>query len=311
MTSGNGSTPNEQLRKVLAGREFESIEDARAFFSLYREWENQRPRGQFQGLSSDQMVPVIYHPWASPDVITLPQVLDMEPQAPIVTLFAALAEAIGEKGIKATAKGNLPRSVCRAIIVAYADAGFETGIPPEWNIYQEMDFVRLHITRVVAKFAGLIRKYRGRFLLTRKCHKLLATDGLRAIYPRLLRAYVEKLHWASCDGYPAWEMIQDSWLFTLYLLTRFGGSKRPSEFYEDAFLQAFPHLLENLPEPPPWCADRPDAELRDCYMSRALSGFAKFFGLISFDRSRANHPDDLAYQISALPLLKATVQFKF
>ncbi len=47
---------------------------------------------------------------------------------------------------------------------------------------------------------GLIRKYKGRFILSRDCRQLLVKDGMTAIYPRLFRAYVEEFNWAYRGG---------------------------------------------------------------------------------------------------------------
>ncbi len=49
----------------------------------------------------------------------------------------------------------------------------------------------LHITRLTAELAGLIRKYKGRFILSRDCRAVLNGQGLAALYPRLFKAYVE------------------------------------------------------------------------------------------------------------------------
>jgi hypothetical protein len=95
--------------------------------------------------------------------------------------------------------------------------------------------------------AGLIRKYKGRFILSRDCRRLLAGIGLPAVYPRLFRVYAEQFNWAYRDGYPELRFIQSAFLFTLYLLMRYGDISRSQVFYEDAFLRAFPMLLDEVP----------------------------------------------------------------
>lgn len=52
-------------------------------------------------------------PFASPELVCIPEVLDTNPTAPILRLFSLLTDAIGEQGLKPTAKGNLPRKFCR------------------------------------------------------------------------------------------------------------------------------------------------------------------------------------------------------
>jgi hypothetical protein len=54
----------------------------------------------------------------------------------------------------------------------------------------------------VAELAGLVRKYKGQFILSRDCRRLLAEGGLETVYPKLFRAYIEQFNWAYRDGYP-------------------------------------------------------------------------------------------------------------
>jgi hypothetical protein len=48
-----------------------------------------------------------------------------------------------------------------------------------------IDFSEPPATGVAAQVAGLIRKYKGHFILSKDCRKLLAAKGLTGIYPRL------------------------------------------------------------------------------------------------------------------------------
>jgi hypothetical protein len=87
----------------------------------------------------------------------------------------------------------------------------------------------------VAELAGLIRKYKGRFILSRDCRPLLDRDGLRSIYPRLFRAYSEQYNWGYWDRYPELHFIQQAFLFTLYVMRQHGNAWLPHELYEDSF----------------------------------------------------------------------------
>jgi len=49
------------------------------------------------------------------------------------------------------------------------------------SINREEDFFELHVTRLVAELAGLIRKYKGRFILSHDCRSLLNREGAPAI----------------------------------------------------------------------------------------------------------------------------------
>lgn len=163
----------------------------------------------------------------------------------------------------------------------------------------------MHVTRLVAELAGLIRKYKGRFILSRDCRALLKKEGVSAIYPRLLRTYIEQFNWGYRGGYPEIRFIQSAAHFTLYLLTRYGDTWRPATFYKDSFLQAFPTVLQEIL---PDNILTPDEEVRGCYRLRTLIHFVGFFGLAAVEPVSE---DFLCreYRVKALPLLSEAVQF--
>ena len=307
MSSSHGAASiSETLRKALEGQQFNTLEEAQAFVSQFAQQQNRRPLDKFHGLSPEQMHRILDFPFTSPGLVRFPEALDTIPAAPILTLFELLANAIGEQGLKPTAKGNLPRNFCREAAQAYWGEQQYQENTRFGGINREEDFTGLHVTRLVAELAGLIRKYKGRFILSRDCRRRLAEGGMAAVYPGLFRAYVEEFNWAYRDGYPDLPFMQSAFLFTLYLLTRYGDTWRPQAFYEDAFLGAFPMLLDEVP---PSQVFSPDETVRSAYTWRSLVHFAGFLGLatvepVSNERLRREH------RVKALPLLGQFVQFQ-
>ena len=297
---------SEALRKALEGRQFNSLEEAQAFLDQITQQQNRRQLDEFHGLSPEQMHQILNFPFASQGLVRFPEVLHANPGAPILTLFELLTDAIGEQGLKPTAKGNLPRNFCREAALTYLGKEKYQERTRYGGINREEDFDDLHVTRLVAELAGLIRKYKGRFILSRDCRRLLAGDGMTTIYPKLFRAYVEQFNWAYRDGYPELRFIQSAFLFTLYLLTRYGDTWRPQAFYENAFLGAFPRLLDEVP---PSQVISPDETVRRGYTWRSLMHFAGFLGLATVE----SVSDELLcheYRVKALPLLDQIVQFQ-
>ena len=98
-----------------------------------------------------------------------------------------------------------------------------------------------------------------------------------AIYYTLFRAYATQFNWGYRDRYPEAGIVQQSFLFTLFLLCSFGQTLRPQSFYEDKFLTAFPMVVELFSEETYRTAD---ACARQCYSLRALERFAALFGLL-------------------------------
>ncbi len=297
---------SESLRKALEGRQFNSPEEAQVFLDQITQQQNRRQLDEFHGLSPEQMHQILNFPFASQGLVRFEDVLDANPVAPLLTLFKLLADAIGEQGLKPTAKGNLPRNFCReAALVYWGEQRYQENTR-YGGINREEDFDDLHVTRLVAELAGLIRKYKGRFILSRDCRRLLAGDGMTTIYLKLFRAYVEQFNWAYRDGYPELRFMQSAFLFTLYLLTHYGDAWRPQVFYEDAFLGAFPRLLDEVP---PSQVISPDETVRRGYTWRSLVHFAGFLGLATVEPVS----DELLchkYRVKSLPLLGQIVQFQ-
>ncbi len=301
----DASNPSGSWRKVLEEQQFSSLEEAQEFFSQYIQQQNLRPVDDFHALSPAQMHGALNHPFASPELVRFPEVLDTKPTAPILKLFSLLTDAIGMQGLKATATGNLPRAFCREAALAYWGEAAHQERTRYGGINREDDFGDLHIARLVAELAGLVRKYKGRFIVSRDCRRLLTAGGLAAVYPKLLRTYAEHFNWAYHDRYPELRFVQTAFLFTLYLLTRYGDAWRPQVFYEDAFLRAFPNIVDEVP---PTSFSTPEATVRNCYTWRTLMNFAAPLGLAAVDPTS----DDLLfreYRVKALPLLGDAVRF--
>lgn len=302
----DAASTSEALRKALESRQFNSLQEAQQFLDQITQQQNRRQLDEFHGLSPEQMHQVLNFPFASPELVRFPEVLDATPTAPILTLFKLLTDAIGEQGLKPTAKGNLPRNFCREAALAYWGEQRHQEKTRYGGINGERDFDDLHVTRLATELAGLIRKYKGQFILSRDCRRLLAGDGMTAIYSKLFMAYVEQFNWAYRDGYPELRFIQSAFLFTLYLLTRYGDIWRSQVFYEDEFLRAFPMLLDEVPSSQVFA---PDETVRHAYTWRSLMHFAGFLGLATLEPLS----DELLcheYRVKALPLLGQIVQFQ-
>lgn len=296
----------DELKGMLEGQTFASLEEVNAFAARFMQSRNQAAIDDFHGLSSEQMHRLLYFPLETPQLVELPPCLDVVPEAPIMTLFNLLLDGVGADGLKATATGNLPRNFCRDAALAYM--GEEKYA--QWSrlgaLRSEPDFGELHVTRLVAGLAGLIRKYKGKFIASKECRTIMAKQGAAGIYPRLLLAFARKYNWGYQDRYDEIPFIQQSFLFGLYLLTKYGSDWRSNTFYADCFVKAFPNLL--LQVRPVGGYATPEEELGRCYSLRCLERFAQFLGLIEIDRDeKARYFGP--FQVRKLPLLERAVRF--
>jgi len=150
-----------------------------------------------------------------------------------------------------------------------------------------------------------LRKYRGKFVLTQKCKKMLVLEDYGHIYFELFKAYTTKFNWGYRDGYPEAGIIQHSFLYTLFLLAAFGDVQRPQQFYEDKFLEAFPMTLDMFSEAVYSTAEE---EASHCYFVRSMDRFAVFFGLAEFKlKSGKLFPEN--YLVRKSTLLDSFVSF--
>ena len=276
MRRGSAQAIADEVAEAAAEQPFSSLEEINAFTTQVANQRNQWALTEFCGLSPEQMSHLLYAPFTSSETVRFVTDIAPAPEARIMGLFIALAEAIGDSGLKTTAKGNLPLNFCKAMA---QQLRAEDGDCPRMRIggiRSETDLEEMHCTRLVAELAGLIRKYRGKFILTQKGRDMLAPQNRGSLYLELFTAYTTKFNWCYRDGYPEAEIVQMSFLYTLFLLASFGDTQRSQQFYEDKFLTAFPMALDMFPET---SYSTVEDSARRCYFLRALEQFATFFGL--------------------------------
>jgi len=296
----------DEVKELLKGKDFASLDEVNAFVRQHMEQRNQAPLDDFHGLSSEQIHRFLHFPFDTPSLVSYPSVFDTEPKAPILSLFKMLADAIGEDGLKATATGNLPRTFCRESARKYWGEEEYQRHSRYGELRSEPEFRDLHIARLVAELAGLIRKYKGKFILSKACRTLLAEQGQAGIYRLLFEAYVKKYNWAYGDHLGEIHFLQQSFLFTLYLLAKYGGEWRSNIFYEDCFLRAFPQLISQVH--PVGSFYSPEKVVRLSYSLRCLERFAQFFGLVEIERN-VNDRYSETFNVKKLPLLDLAVHF--
>ncbi len=296
----------DELGSMLDGADISSLEEAKAHTNQLVQQKNLQALDDFHGLSPEQMQAFLYSPFESPEFVRFKEPKTKKIDAPIWELFKLMTDAIGEKGLKSTAKGNLPQKFCREAAVLFRTSGHLGDSFPMRGINKEEDYYDLHVTRVVAEMAGLIHKPKNHFMLTSECQQLLAEQNHGVIFLKLLKAYTLKFNWGYDDGFPEVNIIQQSFVFSLYLLSRNGKQAKHQKFYEDAFLTAFPMALD-MAEASEFFT--PEEDIRRCYTMRIIHGFVKFFGFAALTTIEGDKPYLHDYKIKKLPLLDELVQF--
>lgn len=295
----------QALEEALQNQSFDTLEELQAFAQAFMNQQNHQAPEEFHGLSPEQMHKVLHMPFDCPELV---EFQDRVPLAdcqdtPFFWLFAQLIEAIGEKGLKPTATGNLPRNLCRSLVPLYREKFSHMKHGWIGPINTEADFQELNTVRVVAELAGLIRKYRGKFILSQKCRNLLTKHEGSELYPFILKTSLRKYNWGYQDGHAELAFIQHSALFSIYLLHKYGDTPRPIEFYSDAFLNAFPMILHEVP-PSDYHFNEPAEVISRAYQLRVLDRFASFMGLAQLHY--APNPDSTSYMDKELVTVTKT-----
>lgn len=307
LNPGLSGRASENLKVALANQEFKSIEEAQTFVSAFIERDSRAGLPEFHGLSPEQMHRLINAPFDSPSLLQFSDDYLVADTVPYVIFFNKLLSAMGGAGLKPTAKGCLPRNLCRSAALTWlGDDGYAERTRYR-GINSETDFLEINGFRYVCEFAGYLRKYRGKFIIGSECQQLLKTGGQSAVYRGLFRSFIEELDWGFSDRYPdELSLIQNFWAFSIYLLQHYGDEWRPSTFYEEAFLNAFPAVADL---PMSSVLGDPESLVKNAYRLRVLQHWFVWFGLAEVENLDPSNVISTKYRVRKTPLANQVMVF--
>ncbi len=297
----------DELQELLSSQSFDSIEELNAAAETLVAKQNQESQDDLLGLSSEQAHKMFYSAFDSPELFQFSEQLSIEPKAPILILMKAIIAAIDDKGLLATkVSGNLPQKLCKEAWTDYCKVQPDELYFSYRKVNKEDDFFELNVARIVLELAGFVRKTKGRFYLTKKYQKVANKSGFKGLYPVIFKTYCREFNWGYSDHYNDVPFIQNSFLFTLYMLKRHGDKMTFTSVYEDDFVQAFPMLIEEMDET---SYSTPEKDLRRCYFLRAHQRFLVFLGLAELEIIEGKGFLENKYKIKKTPLFDEVVQF--
>ena len=272
------------IQEFLESKKFKSLEEAHAALMEFIWKLNNTPVDEFCGLTPYHMDAFIYQPFNSPNIVRFNLEASPPLEAPFIKLLLMLLEEIGKEptGLKATAKGNLPRKLCRKIEEEFfPEEVRKLLLRDKYPIKKEENFRILHVVRVVAEMSGFLRKHKKSFVLTKRGKSILEKGFTIKDYMHLFQTFTRKFNWAYSDNFAEIPIMQDSFLFSLYLLHLYGDKYRPREFYSALFIRAYPHVVEEVPSH----IIKPEDLIKNIYNVRVLENFARALG---FAESKEN-----------------------
>jgi hypothetical protein len=293
----------DDIGDALTEREFDSDEERDAFVARLIAKRNAAPLDDFDGLSADDMRRLLHDPFGTDGPLVIADLPRAAPRSALLHLVLALAEELGDAGLKATAKGNLPRAYVLAALERYREAGWQ--VSPYLSVRSEVDFARLHVARLVARMAGLVTLRSGRWHVTRALRRTLDRSGAAGVYAALFRAFATEYAWNSADAYPDLDIVQASWAYSLLQVLRHGATWRDGAFYAERFLRAFPQTVDEAALDLRWrnWPREPHDVVRSAYELRVLRRFADFLGLAEIERGASPGDYGRVVRVRAAPAL--------
>ena len=187
--------------------------------------------------SPDQMYRMLYSPFEHGCPVQLRMLTDGQiEQIPIMRQVLHLMGLLSSGELKLTAKGYIPPKIVEDL--------YEMG-EHSWNTdwfkqKSEPKTEEIQVLRVVLRECGLIKTRMGKMSLTAKGKKLLANRNelMRTVMLFLMQDY--NTGWL--DLYEDMEVGNVGRLYSLWLLHKYGGEWRHTDFYTAEYAKAFPMM---------------------------------------------------------------------
>jgi hypothetical protein len=205
----------EEIEVILEREEFGSIEALEERVMDVVDSFNQRPYDGYGGLTPYRMDRLMNSEWNDPETgMWINRDISFEDVAGTRVLHNArvlLTALRGSGGTKATAKGNLNRKFVSEMLDRMA--------LPEWyvelkrncsKVLNESDVPKLEYLRLALRELGLVRRYKGKIVVTRAGKDALRDEKAGDLYADLFRAYFQRINLGFRDRLPDVEMLQET-----------------------------------------------------------------------------------------------------
>jgi len=236
-----------------------------------------KPLDDFCGMSTNEIRNLLYSPFDNTSPLKINATIDDDTlnAIPFFRLTEELLKIVQrEDSMKLTSRGELPKKVLyelyeyKFIPEDFIEAGLS-------KLNKATDVPSIMTAHHAARVAKLLKKVKGNLLLTQQGMMFLKTEKRIDFFLKVLKSYTTEFNWASNDGYTDLQVGQFGWGFTMFLLYKFGTTKRTKQFYSDKFLKAFPNFIHMIS-----LHDdiTPEEEFTYCYILRSFDRFAEWFG---------------------------------
>ena len=246
----------EGLKEKLESGEPPTLEELRAWVGERTEGYNATPQDELSGLTPAQAHALLEGDWKGGGPLRLTEDLGLDQLvgAPMLTNARILLQAVIERdGLPTTQAGNLRRVFVTEMLerMTWPD-GYAERVLNMNKVINEDDVWGLHVLRVVLEVAGLLRRRKGRFKVTRDGRRLAGEQKASALLAHLFRAHYRDFNLAYGDRDAAAPTLQ---AVVPLLLWRIGAEARKWVDPEALAEQVLPDSLWNDPEDSPMLSD--------------------------------------------------------
>ncbi len=210
------------IKEAIKGKTFKSLDDLNNFLATQNKAYNDIPKKDMGSLSPAQVAALLDSDWDSEkSSIQLNSGLSFDylKEVPILGNSRIFLDTLLRAGgIKATAKGNLNRKFVTEMLdqMKWPEKYVES-VRDVNKVVNEMDVFLIHILRIILQQAGLMRKVKGAFQITKNGKIFLREDMAGELYILLFKTLFLKINLAYLDRMPEFSSFQDTIAFSIYM----------------------------------------------------------------------------------------------
>jgi hypothetical protein len=215
-----------KIAEQIGRKNFNTIEEMQVYANIVMDKHNNSPDPVLGGLTPHQTFHLINLEWDNSDFpIKFRDNLGYEDvkDAPLFHNAAVLIQELLRRKNEntATAAGNLSRKAVSAVLDAFKIKG-ETvkAVLAVSKTVNEYDVTPVWTTRIVCQQAGLVRKNKNKFAVTKKAVELLRPENSGRLYHLLFITYFRKFNIGFYDRLPDLNGLQHTIGYTIYHLNR-------------------------------------------------------------------------------------------
>lgn len=284
------------LSEKMGDMKFKTLKEAQEYLNRKMNADNNRPVDDFLGISPKQMGSLTRSLFAdNPDIVKLNTLLqdDTVKGLPVIKQCFYLLKALSEneKGVKLTAKGNLPRAIVQEFFELFAkEGGFDLFKPSGEDDLREIQKIKFFLYD-----SGFIKKLHGWMSLTKKGRAAYEKFSPSVMYRELFLYFCDVWNWRYGTGFEQeYGYIQLSKIFSLYILKKNGEDYVTAGAVADIYKKAFPSLIERVESKDSY------SRFNNGYHYLFFENFTLFLGLVETEDGVCDINDNVRLRITPL-----------